>query len=73
MKQISAFQTSDGEVFVNQELARTHEELISKGSLIDEYLDSNKNPYNNRPQRMIAKNSIIAWEIWKRENGKSFD
>ena len=64
MKSITAFQTADGTIFPTEIDAEKHELLISKESLIDEYLDSNLNPYNGHAHRSMARNTIVNWELW---------
>jgi hypothetical protein len=68
MKTVNAFQTSDGVLFESKSLADKHEMTISKLSLIADFLGSEFNKYPARNQSVIAKNSIIGWELWKVKN-----
>ena len=70
MKQIKAFITEDGKIHTTEEAAKRHELALSKHSLIDEFLASGANSYTAIPQRSIARQSIINWEIWKGNNAK---
>jgi hypothetical protein len=69
MEQISAFKTSDGTLFDDSRLAERHELFLKKSMIIEEFLDSDQNPYTG-PQRVIARNTIINWELWKLKNVK---
>ena len=68
MDQIKAFRTSDGTLFEDAAKAERHEEFLKHSNIIERFLDSDLSPYNG-PQRVIAKNSIINWELWKTKNG----
>jgi hypothetical protein len=68
MKSITAFQTSDGQIFPSQDLAEKHEVLLSKESIVDEFLTSASNPYAGHAHRSMARNTIINWEYWKSKN-----
>lgn len=70
MKPISAFQTSDMRVFLTEEEAKKHEMFLQNEDVLYKYLDSTDNQYRSIPQRAIAKNSIICWELWKMKNAK---
>jgi len=67
MEQIKAFKTSDGSIFDDQIKAEKHEEFLKHSCIVEEFLDSDLNPYNG-PQRVIARNSIINWQLWKTKN-----
>ena len=67
MEQIKAFKTSDGSLFDNERKAALHEEFLKHSNVVEEFLDSDLNPYNG-PQRVIARNSIINWQLWKTKN-----
>ena len=68
MKTVSAFLTSDGCLFESKSLADKHEMTLSKLSLITDFLGSEFNKYPARNQCVIAKNSIVGWELWKVKN-----
>lgn len=69
MKSITAFQTKDGKLFDNEDDAKKHEMFLSKHDIIDEFLKSILNPYVALPQKSIARQAIINWELWKKEHG----
>ncbi len=65
MKKINAYITEDGKLHTSEEAAKRHEMTLSKHSVIDDFLASESNPYKASPQRSIARQSIINWELWK--------
>ena len=68
MKSITAFQTSDGTLFSTAEPAEKHEMLLSKEGVVDEFLDSELNPYKGHAHRSMARNTIVSWELWRSKN-----
>jgi hypothetical protein len=68
MKNIVAFQTSDGTLFETQEAAERHELFLSKDSVVEAFLDSELNPYSGHAHRSMARNTVINWELWKSKN-----
>jgi len=70
MKQIQAFQTSDGKLFDQPLQAERHELFLQKQMIVDEFLDGELNPYQAIAQRSIARSTIINWELWKTKNVK---
>jgi len=68
MEQVKAFKTSDGTLFDTAEQAEKHEMFLKHSNVVEEFLDSELSPYSG-PQRVIARNSIINWELWKTKNG----
>ncbi len=69
MEKIQAFKTSGGSLFDNQIKAERHELFLKKDMIVEEFLDSDLNPYSG-PQRVIARNTIINWELWKVKNAE---
>ena len=67
MEKINAFKTSDGTLFDDQTQAERHEMFLRKDVVVEEFLDSDLNPYV-KMQRVIARQSIINWELWKTKN-----
>ncbi len=67
MEQVKAFKTSDGTLFDSKDQAEKHEQFLKHSSVIEEFLDSELNPYNG-PQRVIARNTIVNWQLWKTRN-----
>ena len=65
MKQIKAFQTTDGQLFDDKAQAEKHQLFLSKQDTINEYLKSEMNPYKGRTQQSITRTTIINWELWK--------
>jgi hypothetical protein len=70
MKQIQAFQTSDGKLFDHAVQAERHELFLKKQMIVEEFLDGELNPYQNIAQKSIARSTIINWELWKTKNVK---
>jgi hypothetical protein len=70
MKQVQAFQTSDGKLFDQSLQAERHELFLQKQMIVDEFLDGELNPYQAIAQRSIARSTIINWELWKTKNVK---
>jgi hypothetical protein len=68
MKHVSAFQTSDGTLFSSPDAAEKHEMMLSKESVVDEFLDSSLNSYTGHAHRSMARNTIVNWELWKSKN-----
>ena len=68
MKTITAFQTSDDMLFSTKESAEKHEMMLSKENGIDDFLDSDINPYKGHAHRSMARNTIVSWELWKAKN-----
>ena len=69
MEKIQAFKTSDGSIFDDSIQAEKHEMFLKKDMIVEEFLDSGLNPYSGT-QRVIARNTIINWELWKVKNVK---
>lgn len=70
MKTIKAFMTEDGVIHSSEEDAQRHEMVLSKHTIIDKFLDSKMNPYKGIPQKSIARQSIIGWEMWKKDHAE---
>jgi hypothetical protein len=69
MEKIQAFKTSDGSLFDDKLKAERHELFLKKDMIVEEFLDSDLNPYTG-PQRVISRNTIINWELWKVKNAE---
>lgn len=65
MKKVYAFETSDGKIFHSEQDAILHETTLEKTNEIDCFLASENNPYRAAPQKVIARSSILNWEVWK--------
>lgn len=70
MKTISAFQTSDGHVFVNEQEAKKHEKFLEHENVVENFLNSELNEYKTIVHKVIARKSIINWELWKTKNAR---
>jgi len=68
MKPVEAFQTSDGMLFSTAQSAEKHEMMLSKESVVDEFLDSDLNPYTGHAHRSMARNTVVNWELWTSKN-----
>ena len=66
MKTITAFVTNDGQVFERLETAQ----VLQNQDVIENFLDSELNPYKAKIQRAIARQSIVCWETWKTKYAK---
>jgi hypothetical protein len=69
MEKIEAFKTSDGSLFDDKLKAERHQLFLQKDMIVEEFLDSDLNPYTG-PQRVISRNTIINWELWKVKNAQ---
>jgi hypothetical protein len=69
MEKIQAFKTSDGSIFDDSIQAEKHEMFLRKDMIVEEFLDSDLNPYSGT-QRVISRNTIINWELWKVKNAQ---
>lgn len=65
MKQVKAFQTSDGLLWDEKSKAEKHEMFLSSKNTVQEFLKSEANPYKGKSQISIVSNTIINWETWK--------
>lgn len=68
MKQVSAYLTSDNKLFETKELAERHEYMLVRSDIVNTFLNSPSNNYKGIPQRAIAQNTILNWELWKIRN-----
>ena len=69
MEKISAYKTADGNLFDDQMQAERHEMFLFKEVVVEEFLDSDLNPYK-KMQRAIARTTVVNWELWKTKNVK---
>lgn len=70
MKQIQAYMTDDGQMFAQEAKAKLHEMFLQKQDVVEEFLESDLNPYKAQAQRSIARQTVIVWELWKTQNAK---
>lgn len=66
MKKIEAFMTSDGLLHQTEEDAQRHEVYLSRKVEVDEFLNSRANTYKGIAHRSMARQTIINWELWKK-------
>ena len=65
MKTVEAYETSDGTVFTDKEVADDHERKIMLGSGIDQFLGSESCPYPGKKHQSMIRKGIEAWEAFK--------
>lgn len=65
MKQVPAFQTSDGRLFDNERDAKLHEVSLQQADKIAQFIADEDFPYKAMAQRVIARNTIVRWEEWR--------
>jgi hypothetical protein len=70
MKNISAFQTSDGTLFTDKSAAEKHETFLAGRAEIEVFLESDINPYRAVAHRAIARNTVVNWTLWKNKHAK---
>lgn len=71
MKPVTAFQTTDGQLFPSQGPAELHQMFLNQQSTIEEFMADGEFPYQSVPQRAIARNVITMWELWNaKRSGK---
>lgn len=68
MKTVTAFRTTDGELFEEEHRAQQHEVWLQKKEMFEAFLNSESNHYKSVSQRSIVKLSLINWEFWKIKN-----
>lgn len=68
MRQVNAYRTSDGKLFETLELAERHEYMLIRSDIVNDFLNSSSNNYKGVPQKAIAMNTIMNWELWKVKN-----
>lgn len=68
MKPITAFETTDGTLFLTESAAKKHEMMLEKENIVDDFLNSSLNPYTGMAHRSMARNTVVNWELWKVTN-----
>jgi hypothetical protein len=68
MKQVKAFETSDGLLFSEKGKAEKHQTFLDKKDLVTTFAKSESNPYRGKSQLSIVTATIINWEMWKAKN-----
>jgi hypothetical protein len=70
MKTIQAFMTDDGQMFAQEEKAKLHEMFLQKKDIVEDFLNSELNPYKGNAHLTMARQTVINWELWKTQNAK---
>jgi hypothetical protein len=70
MQTVEAFKTSDGTLFDNKLQAERHELFLKKEMVVEEFLDSDLNPYKGHAHRSMARATVVNWELWKVKNAE---
>lgn len=65
MKEVTAFEASDGKIFATANSCVMWEEHLRWKEKIGEFMASEDNCYKGSPQQTMVTNSIIAWEVFK--------
>lgn len=65
MKQVTAFEASDGALFSSADDCQEHEISLLWRSRIDEFTALGLNPYPSGAQAGMTKKIIVAWERFK--------
>jgi hypothetical protein len=68
---ISAFKTRDGKIFETKFEADMHEMHLAKRDVFEEFLNSDFNPYQSIPQKALARNVVINWELFRMKKEQS--
>jgi len=70
MKTIQAYVTEDGQIFASEDKANLHAMFLEKQDVVDDFINSEDNPYKASAAKSIARSSVVNWEIWKVKNAK---
>jgi hypothetical protein len=70
MKTVEAFLTEDGKIFTDEQSAKKHEKFLEQRNIVEDFLNSDLNPYVAVVQKSIARNTVTNWELWKAKNVK---
>ena len=70
MKTVTAFQTSDGEIFPDQDSAEYHEFFLKNKQMVDDFIESDANPYQGIAHKNMARGTVMRWELWRAKNVK---
>jgi hypothetical protein len=64
MREITAYETTDGKIFGTSDEASEHQAYLAIKPEIDLFLNSSYCKYNNCAHQKIVENTIIAWKAW---------
>jgi hypothetical protein len=65
MEQVTAFKASDGSLFNTSDDCQTHEVSLIWRSRINDFLESEMNPYPAKGHASAYRKVLIAWEQFK--------
>jgi hypothetical protein len=65
MEQVTAYMSSDGNIFATVDQCQEHEVSLLWRQRIDEFTASGLNPYPSGAQFGMTRKIIIAWERFK--------
>lgn len=68
MKEICAFEASDGTQFLDKKACQEYESALPWHSNIDAFMESGFCPYTKGPHEVMARKTIIAWEQYNAKN-----
>lgn len=71
MKEVTAFQASDGALFPSIEQCQEHEISLIWRERIDEFSASGLNPYPTGAHQGMCRKVIVAWEQFKTSRSPS--
>ncbi len=66
---VKAYRASDGELFESEVEAERHQTFVDQKDLINEFINSDLNQYNNGAQRGIVAKTGVGWEMYKAKKG----
>lgn len=64
MKEVKAYETSDGKIFSDQGEALLHQSNLDNAGSISDFLASEMNEYKAGAARSISIRAIQAWQRW---------
>ena len=64
MIEITAYQTTDGQIFTTAADAAYHDQYLLMKPEIELFIKSSYCKYNNQAQRKVVENTILAWKAW---------
>jgi hypothetical protein len=70
MKQINAYQATDGTIFMDEIECQLYELPEKFGEQVDAFIASDQNTYKNGAQITVIRKSLLAWEVYKMKKSK---
>lgn len=68
MKEVTAYEASDGKIFATADSCVMWEEHLRWKDKVGEFMESEDNAYKGSAQQTMIFNSIVAWEVFKAKN-----